>query len=151
MEETTPTPSSDSSPAGLIARLETQVIADMDALVAQLQSSQQKGKLDHSAFKRGVQQASGFIQASILIHTLPTLLAAPTHECSLQTTHLYTKLNQVAEKLKTLCQGQAKQMVAKKASKILEQIQAKEQAIREQIAQKQKQVAQLVQDQMTVH
>jgi hypothetical protein len=42
-------------------------------------------------------------------------------------------------------------MVTKKASKILEQIQAKEQAIREQIVQKQKQVARIVQDKMTVH
>ena len=149
MEETTSIPpqSSDLSTAECVARLEKQVIADMDVLVNQLQSSQQAGKLDPFTFKSGVQQISGLVQASLLIHTLPSLLVAPPIDGSLQTADLYKKIKQVADTVQELCRDQMRQAIADKATKILDQIHAKEQ----KITKKQQEIVQSITSKMTVH
>ena len=149
MEETTSISpqSSDVSTAECVVRLEKQVIADMDVLVNQLQSSQQAGKLDPFTFKSGVQQISGLVQASLLIHTLPSLLVAPPIDGSLQTADLYKKIKQVADTVQELCRDQMRQAIANKATKILDQIHAKEQ----KITKKQQEIAQSIASKMTVY
>lgn len=138
--------STDDSIADLIETLEKKVTSEMDNLLDQLQSLQREGKLDQTTFKRGTQQVSNFAQACLIMRTLPPLLTPQTMNDSLQTAELYTKLNQVAENLKSLCEDQARQIIATKASKILSQIQVKEQTIRDQISQKQQILSKIVQD-----
>ena len=139
--------SSDFSLIDLIKDLEAQVLSTLDAKVQDLESSQQAGKLDPFTFKSGVQQISGLVQASLLIHTLPSLLVAPPMDGSLQTADLYKKLQQVADTVQELCRDQMRQAIADKATKILEQIQAKEQ----KITKKQQEIVQSITSKMTVH
>jgi gas vesicle protein len=146
-----PLPVPDPSLTDLITGLEAQVISTLESRVQDLQSLQQGGQLDPFTFKSGVQQISGLVQASLLIHTLPSLLVAPPINGSLQTADLFKKIKQVADTVQELCRDQMRQAIANKATKILEQIHAKEQKIREQIDQKQQQVARIVQNKMTVH
>ena len=139
--------SSGSSLIDLIKGLEAQVISTLDAKVQDLESSQQAGKLDPFTFKNGVQQISGLVQASLLIHTLPSLLVAPPINDSLKTADLYKKIKQVADTVQELCRDQMRQAIANKATKILDQIQAKEQ----KIMKKQQEIAQSIASKMTVH
>jgi len=139
--------SSVSSLTDLITGLETQVISTLDAKVQHLELSQQAGQLDPFTFKSGVQQISGLVQASLLIHTLPSLLVAPPIDGSLQTADLYKKIKQVADTVQELCRDQMRQAIAEKATKILDQIQAKEQ----KITQKQQEIVQSITNKMRVH
>jgi len=139
--------SSDFSLIDLIKDLEAQVLSTLDAKVQDLESSQQAGKLDPFTFKSGVQQILGLVQASLLIHPLPSLLVAPPMDGSLQTADLYKKLQQVADTVQELCRDQMRQAIADKATKILEQIQAKEQ----KITKKQQEIVQSITSKMTVH
>jgi hypothetical protein len=150
MEETLPLSplSSDPSLTELIARLENQVIASMDVLVAHLQSLHQESKLDKETLKDGIKQVLSLAQGSLLIQTLPFLLTPSTMKGSLQTADLFKKVQQTAESLKAIGKDQMMQAIDSKAAKILEQIQTKEQQIREQIAKKQQEVVQIVQDKM---
>jgi len=131
----------------LIKGLEAQVISTLDAKVKDLESSQQAGQLDAFTFKSGVQQISGLVQASLLIHTLPSLLVAPPIDGSLQTADLYKKLQQLADTVQELCRDQMRQAIANKATKILDQIHAKEQ----KITKKQQEIAQSITNKMRVH
>ena len=139
--------SSGSSLMDLIKGLEAQVLSTLDAKVQDLESSQQAGKLDPFTFKSGVQQISGLVQASLLIHTLPSLLVAPPMDGSLQTADLYKKIKQVADTVQELCRDQMRQAIADKATKILDQIHAKEQ----KITKKQQEIVQSITSKMTVH
>ena len=131
----------------LIKSLEAQVLSTLDAKVQHLESSQQAGQLDPFTFKSGVQQISGLVQASLLIHTLPSLLVAPPIDGSLQTADLYKKLQQLADTVQELCRDQMRQAIANKATKILDQIHAKEQ----KIMKKQQEIAQSITNKMRVH
>ena len=139
--------SSGSSLMDLIKGLEAQVLSTLDAKVQDLESSQQAGQLDPFTFKSGVQQISGLVQASLLIHTLPSLLVAPPIDGSLQTADLYKKIKQVADTVQELCRDQMRQAIAGKAAKILDQIHAKEQ----KIMKKQQEIAQSITNKMRVH
>ena len=139
--------SSGSSLMDLIKGLEAQVLSTLDAKVQDLESSQQAGQLDPFTFKSGVQQISGLVQASLLIHTLPSLLIAPPMDGSLQTADLYKKIKQVADTVQELCRDQMRQAIANKATKILDQIHAKEQ----KIMKKQQEIVQSITSKMTVH
>ena len=139
--------SSGSSLMDLIKGLEAQVLSTLDAKVQDLESSQQAGQLDPFTFKSGVQQISGLVQASLLIHTLPSLLIAPPMDGSLQTADLYKKIKQVADTVQELCRDQMRQAIADKATKILDQIHAKEQ----KITKKQQEIVQSITSKMTVH
>ena len=131
----------------LIKGLEAQVLSTLDAKVQDLESSQQAGKLDPFTFKSGVQQILGLVQASLLIHPLPSLLVAPPIDGSLQTADLYKKIKQVVDTVQELCRDQMRQAIANKAAKILDQIHAKEQ----KIMKKQQEIAQSITSKMTVH
>ena len=134
-------PATNSSLAELMAPLEKQVMASMDDLVVHLQSLHQQDHLDKQTLKDGIHQVSRFAQASLLIRTLPLLLnPPPTVKDSLQTAELFKKVHQTAETLKGLCRNQTMQEIDRKTAQILEQI-------REQIAQKQQAIAQLVRSQ----
>jgi len=139
--------SSGSSLMDLIKGLEAQVLSTLDAKVQDLESSQQAGQLDPFTFKSGVQQISGLVQASLLIHTLPSLLIAPPMDGSLQTADLYKKIKQVADTVQELSRDQMRQAIADKATKILDQIHAKEQ----KIMKKQQEIVQSITSKMTVH
>ena len=139
--------SSGSSLMDLIKGLEAQVLSTLDAKVQDLESSQQSGDLDPFTFKSGVQQISGLVQASLLIHTLPSLLVAPPMDGSLQTADLYKKIKQVADTVQELSRDQMRQAIADKATKILDQIHAKEQ----KIMKKQQEIVQSITSKMTVH
>jgi hypothetical protein len=154
MDETetpSPLPIPDPSLTDLITGLEAKVVSTLESKVQDLQSLQQGGQLDQETLKQQMQEILSLGKASLLIRTLPGLVTPSPLKASLQTSDLFTKLQQVGETLTALCRDQMRQAIANKAAKILEQIQAKEQAIREQIGQKQQQVAQIVQDKMTVH
>lgn len=146
-ETPSPLPVPDPSLTDLITGLEAQVISTLESRVQDLQSLQQGGQLDPFTFKIGVQQISGLVQASLLIHTLPSLLVAPPMDGSLQTADLYKKIKQVADTVQELCRDQMRQAIANKATKILDQIQAKE----KKITQKQQEIAQSIASKMTVH
>ena len=139
--------SSGSSLMDLIKSLEAQVLSTLDAKVQHLESSQQAGQLDPFTFKSGVQQISGLVQASLLIHTLPSLLVAPPINSYLQTADLYKKIKQVADTVQELCRDRMRQAIADKATKILDQIHAKEQ----KITQKQQEIVQSITNKMKVH
>jgi len=139
--------SSDFSLIDLIKDLEAQVLSTLDAKVQDLESSQQAGKLDPFTFKSGVQQILGLVQASLLIHPLPSLLVAPPIDSSLKTADLYKKIKQVVDTVQELCRDQMRQAIANKAAKILDQIHAKEQ----KIMKKQQEIAQSITSKMTVH
>ncbi len=139
------TPMLDPAITESINRLEKQVIASMDSIVEQLQSLQQAGSLDKATLNEKIHQILGLAQASLLISTLPLLLAPPTVKVSLQTAELFKKIHHIAETLKTLWKEQTMQAIDKRAAQILEQIQAKEQQIKEQISKKQQEIAKLTQ------
>lgn len=125
--------------------LEKQVIASMDSIVEQLQSLQQAGSLDKVTLNAKIHTTLGLAQASLLINTLPLLLAPPTVKVSLQTAELFKKIHHIAEMLKTLWKKQTTQAIDSKAAAVLEQIKAKEQQIKEQISKKQQEIAKLAQ------
>jgi hypothetical protein len=153
MEETksSSTLSPDPSIPKLIERLEKQVLSSMEASVENLQSMQQAGRLDKETLKKGVGQVLNVAQASLLIRTVPSLLGISTVKTFLQVEDLFKKVHQAAETLKELYQDQAIQVIDSMTAKILEQIQAKEHHIKEQIAKKQQVVAQLVNSKMKAH
>ncbi len=128
-----------------INHLEKQLIANMDAIVEHLQSLQQSGSLDKATLNEKILTLLGLAQASLLISTLPLLLAPPTMKVTLQTAELFKKIHHIAETLKTLWKEQTMQAIDKRAAQILEQIQAKEQQIKEQISKKQQEIAKLAQ------
>jgi len=147
-----PLPQEPSLPQGLdpvlaesINRLEKQVIVSMDSIVEQLQSLQQAGGLDKATLNGKIHEVLGLAQASLLISTLPLLLAPPTMKVTLQTAELFKKVHAIAETLKTLWKEQTSQAIDSKALKILEQIKAKEQQIKQQIAKKQEEISKLIQ------
>jgi hypothetical protein len=142
-----PGQSSSGSSIDLIKGLEAQVISTLDAKVQDLESSQQAGKLDPFTFKSGVQQISGLVQASLVIHALPSLLVAPPIDGSLKTADLFKKIKQVADTVQELCRDQMRQAIADKATKILDQIHAKEQ----KITKKQQEITQSIASKMMVH
>jgi hypothetical protein len=146
-----PTPVPETSLTDLITGLDAKVVSTLESKVQNLQSLQQGGQLDQETLKKQMQEILSLGKASLLIRTLPGLVTPSPVKVPLQTSDLFTKLQQVGETLTALCRNQMRQAIASKAAKILEQIQAKEQVIREQIDQKQQQVAQIVQDKMTVH
>lgn len=127
-----------------INRLEKQVIASMDAIVEQLQSLDQAGSLDKATLNEKIHKLLGLAQASLLICTLPLLLAPATVKVSLQTAELFKKVHHIAETLKNIWKKQTMQAVDKRAAQILEQIEAKERQIKEQIAKKQEAIAQII-------
>ena len=156
MEETAPPSSlplsSDPSIADLIAHLEKQVMLSMDALMDQLQSLHQAGSLDKDALKSEVNQVSRLAQAILLIRILPTLLTPPTTKGNdkgddVETADLFKKIHQAAEIIEVLCKDQTMQEIDLKATEVLEQIKIREKQIRDQIAQKQQAIAQLVRSQ----
>ena len=128
-----------------IKRLEKQVIASMDSIVEQLQSLQQAGSLDKATLNEKIYKVLGLAQASLMICTLPLLLAPATVKVSLQTAELFKKVHNIAETLKIIWKKQTIQAIDKRAAQILEQIQAKEQQIKEQIGKKQQEIAKLAQ------
>ena len=129
-----------------LACLEKHVLKTLNATLAQLQSDQKDGSLETSEFKEGVQKVLNSTQASLFLRTVPLLLDIPLSKGSLTTEQLIQKTNQTTQTLMGLCRDQATQTLALKAGKILEQIEAKEQLIRDQVALKQKAIAKLVQD-----
>lgn len=131
--------------AEAINRLEKQVITSMDSIVEQLQSLQQSGSLDKATLNAKIHTTLGLAQASLLISTLPLLLAPPTMKVTLQTAELFKKIHHIAETLKALWKEQTTQAIDSKALKILEQIKAKEQQIKQQIASKQQEISKLIQ------
>lgn len=139
-----PTPMLDPAITESINRLEKQVIASMDSIVEQLQSLQQAGSLDKATLNEKIHTTLGLAQASLLISTLPLLLAPPTMKVTLQTAELFKKIHHIAETLKTLWKKQTAQAIDSKALKILEQIKAKEQQIKQQIAKKQEAIAEII-------
>ena len=150
MEETMPSvpevPASALDPTitEAINHLEKQLIANMDAIVEHLQSLQQSGSLDKATLNEKILTLLGLAQASLLISTLPLLLA-PTMKATLQTAELFKKIHHIAETLKTLWKQKTMQAIDKRAAQILEQIQAKERQIKEQISKKQQEIAKLTQ------
>jgi len=134
-----------------INRLEKQVIASMDLIVEQLQSLQQAGSLDKVTLNGKIHEVLGLAQASLLISTLPLLLAPPTVKVTLQTAELFKKVYTIAETLKTLWKEQTTQAIDSKALKILGQIKAKEQQIKQQIAKKQEAIAEIIRSKGSVH
>ena len=140
--------SSDPSPSALISLLEKHVIASMDSLVDNLQSLHQEGALNQEILKGGIHQVSRLAQASLLIRTLPSLLAPlDVKGDDVQRKSLFKKIHQTVETLQTLCKDQTMQAIDLREAEILKQIKAKEQQIREQIAQKQQAIAKLVRSQ----
>ncbi len=152
MEETVPSSSQALDPAitESINRLEKQVVASMDAIVEQLQSLQQAGGLDKGTLNAKIHEVLGLAQASLLISTLPLLLASPTMKVTLQTAELFKKVDTIAETLKTLWKEQTAKAIDSKALKILEQIKAKEQQIKQQIAKKQEAISTLIQKKVSL-
>ncbi len=147
MEETVPSSSQALDPAitESINRLEKQVIASMDSIVEQLQSLQQAGSLDKATLNEKIYKVLGLAQASLLICTLPLLLAPATIKVSLQTAELFKKLHTISETLKIIWKKQTMQTIDRRAAQILEQIEAKEQQIKQQIANKQQEISKLIQ------
>ena len=148
MEDTeAPSPSPPNlSLADLITGLEKHLVVDLDATVAHLQSANKDGSLKTKVLKAEAQKALTLSQASLLIRTVRLSLKVPLLKDSLSTEDLIQKTHQTTERLKAVCQDQARHMLAVKAAKILEQIEAKEKLIRDQVALKQKAIAKLVQD-----
>ncbi len=145
-QASTPSQGLDPALAESINRLEKQLITSMDIVVEQLKSLQQAGSLDKAILNEKIHQILGLAQASLLISTLPLLLAPPTMKVTLQTAELFKKVHTIAETLKTLWKEQTTQAIDSKALKILEQIKAKEQQIKQQIAKKQEAIAQIIRD-----
>lgn len=128
-----------------INRLEKKLVTSMDSIVEQLQSLQQSDSLDKATLNEKIHKVLGLAQASLLISTLPLLLAPPTMKVTLQTAELFKKVHTIAETLKALWKDQTAQAIDSKALKILEQIKAKEQQIKQQIAKKQEAISTLIQ------
>lgn len=146
MEETMPPASAlDPTITEAINRLEKKLIANMDAIVERLQSLQQLGSLDKATLNEKIRTLLGLAQASLLIQTIPLLLAPPTMKISLQTAELFKKVNEIAETLKTLWKDLTVQAIDSKAAVVLEQIKTKEQQIKENINKKQQEIAKLAQ------
>ena len=139
-----PLPMLDPAITETINRLEKQVIASMESIVEQLQSLEEAGSLDKATLNEKIYKVLGLAQASLLICTLPLLLAPATVKVSLQTAELFKKVHHIAETLKILWKKQTMQAVDKRAAQILEQIEAKEQQIKQQIANKQEAIAQII-------
>ena len=128
----------------LITCLEKQVIVDLDATVAHLQSANKDGSLKTKVLKAEAQKALTLSQVSLLIRTVRLSLRIPLLKDSLPTEELIQKTHQTTEALQAVCRDQARQMLAVKAAKVLEQIEVKEKHIRDQVIQKQQEIAQLV-------
>ena len=153
MESASPTLSSDSSTSELISLLEKHVMSSMDQLVDHLQSLHQEGTLNKDALKSEVNQVSRLAQAILLIRLLPTLLTPPPAKSNdkgddVETADLFKKIHQAAEILEALCKDQTRQEIDLKATEILEQIKIREKQIRDQIAQKQQEIARIVSNTM---
>ena len=151
IESASPAPSLDQSTSfsELITSLEKHVMSRLDTLVDHLRSLHQEGALDKDALKSEVNQVSRLAQAILIIRLLPTLLATPPAKSNdkgddVETADIFKKIHQAAEVLESLFKDQTMQEIDLKAAEILEKIQAKEQQIRSQIAQKQQAIAQLV-------
>ena len=127
-----------------IVRLEHQIMAGLDARLTQLQSLQKEGVLETTAFKNGVQKVLNSAQASLFLRTVPFLLDIPVPKGSLTTKELIQKTHQTTEALQAVCRDQARHILAVKAAKVLEKIEAKDKIIRDQIIQKQQAIDKLV-------
>ena len=139
-------------PPELITPLEQHVMANMDTLVDHLQSLHQEGTLSKDALRGHVNQVSRLAQAILLIRLLPTLLSPPPAKSNdrgddVEKAHIFKKIHQAAEALEVICKDQTLQAIDLKATEILWQIQVKEKQIRDQIAQKQQAISQVVRSQ----
>jgi TRAP-type mannitol/chloroaromatic compound transport system substrate-binding protein len=136
---------SDDSPLGLITSLEQHVMSNMDTLVDHLQSLHQAGTLDKDTLKAEFNRISRLSQAVLAIRLLPSLLNPSSDKGDeVEATDLFKKIHQAVEVLQVVFKDQILQAIDQKEAEVLKQIQARDQQIRHQIAQKQQAISQIV-------